>query len=295
MTGNPHPAARAVSAGARSAAVAAVLLTLSLALCRPCPAGAREQEIHTRAATTVRILAEVPADARAVLLLFEGAQGLLQRGYQGFAHRVFDRFPPHGIGAVLMDAPADKSGFRGGLDPRFRESARHIADIDGVVAALKRDYGLPVWILGVSNGTRSAASYAMHRSKDIGGVVLVSSSTTPPNGTPIGELPGIARITVPLLAVAHRDDACLGSPPSGAAQIANAATASPHAAAMFFTGGENDGPLPCGTGTHHQLHGNEDDVVDAVVWFIDAYTARPAAPPRRPDGAALGAMSLEGR
>jgi len=256
------PTARAPRAGKLPLAAAAVLLSLCLGL-PPSPAGAAdasERTFHTRPGITVRTLAAVPADARAVLLLFEGAQGLLAPGYQGFAHRVFARFAAHGIGAVLIDAPADGSGFRGGLD------------LDIIVAALKRDTGLPVWVLGVSNGTRSAARYAMQRSDRIAGVVLVSSSTNPPFGTPLGELPGIADVAVPLLAIAHRDDACRGSPPAGATAIAAAAANAPHAAAMLFTGGLNDGPLPCGVETHHQLYGLEDDVAAAIAWFITAHT-----------------------
>jgi len=148
----------------------------------------------------------------------------------------------------------------------------HVTDIDAIIAVLKQSFDLPVWILGVSNGTRSAASYAMRRSERIAGVVLVSSSISPPSGTPIQQLPQIAAITVPLLALAHRDDACRGSPPAGAAQIANAATASPHAAAMIFSGGLNTGPMPCGVETHHQLYGVEDQAVDAISWFIDTHT-----------------------
>jgi pimeloyl-ACP methyl ester carboxylesterase len=230
---------------------------------------AREAEIRTRPGITVDLRLKVPQGARALVVLFEGAQGLIVPGYQGFAHRVFDRFAARGIGAVLIGTPAKRDGFRGGLDPRFRESAPHLADIDAVLARLKREFRLPVWLLGVSNGTRSAAAYAIRHSDRIDGLILVSSSTSPPNGTPIENLPGLAAVAVPLLALAHRGDACLGSPPSGAAAIAEAARAAPRAAAVFFTGGADVGPLPCGVETHHQLYGNEDAAVAAVTWFID--------------------------
>jgi len=228
--------------------------------------------IPTRPGITVDIVVEVPENARALVLLFEGGPGLLSPGYQGFAHRVLERFARGGIGAALIGTPALRDDFRAGLDPRFRESMAHVADIDAVITLLKQSFDLPVWILGVSNGTRSAANYVTHRSDRIAGVVLVSSSISPPSGTPIQELPRIAAITVPLLALAHRDDTCRGSPPAGAAQIANAATASPHAAAMIFSGGLNTGPLPCGVETHHQLYGIEDQAVAAISWFIDTHT-----------------------
>lgn len=252
---------------------AALLLVLLLAALRAAPALARDDIIPTRPGVTVDIQVEVPQGAPALLLLFEGAQGRLSPGYQGFAHKVFELFPRHGIGAALIGTPSRDVGFRGGLDPRFRESPAHIDDIDAVVKSLKRDYHLPVWILGVSNGTRSAAAYAMQRSKRISGVVLVSSSTAPPYGRPIHDLPGINAIGVPLLALAHRDDACQGSPPSGAAKIAEAATASPYAVAMIFSGGLDSGPMPCGVETHHTFFGLEEQVTSAIAWVIAAQAA----------------------
>ena len=229
---------------------------------------ARDAEVWTRPGVTVDLRLKVPQGARALVVLFEGAQGLIVPGYQGFAHRVFDRFAARGIGTVLIGTPAKRDGFRGGLDPRFRESGPHMADIDAVLTRLKREFRLPVWLLGVSNGTRSAAAYAIRHSDRIDGLVLVSSSTSPPNGTPIEHLPGLAAVSVPVLTLAHHGDACLGSPPSGAAAIAEAARAAPRAAAVFFTGGADVGPLPCGVETHHQLYGNEDAAVATVTWFI---------------------------
>lgn len=188
----------------------------------------------------------------------------------GFAHRAHRHFLRNGIGAALVGAPIEASGLNGGMSPWFRESPNHLDDIDDVIAALRRSYDLPIWILGVSNGSRSAAAYAMHRGKRIDGVVLVSSSTRPPGGDPIHAQPELRQVSVPLLAVAHRDDACKGSPPGDAARIAAAAVASPRAAALVFSGGLNSGPAPCGSETHHTLFGIEDEVAAAVADFIVA-------------------------
>lgn len=253
----------------------AALLVVAFLIAGPAgPAAAGEELIRPRPGVTITVLANVPESAPALVLLFEGGQGVLTPGYQGFAHRIFKPLAKQGIGAVLVDAPTRSNGYRGGLDPIFRESRTHMRDIDVVVAHLRREYGLPVWILGVSNGTRSAAAYALKRSDRIAGLVLVSSSTTPPNGTPIEELPQLKTVDVPLLAIAHRHDECQGSPPGGAARIAAAATASPSAAAMFFTGGLNTGPAPCGVHTHHVLYGVEDEVAAAISWFITAHARR---------------------
>ena len=193
---------------------------------------------------------------------------MLLPGSKGFAHKAYPIFLRQGLGAALIDAPTGRDGFRGGLDPSFRESAAHMSDIDAVIRVLKRRYRLPIWILGTSNGTRSAAAYAMHRSKAIAGVVLTSSSVDLPFGQPIHKLPRITAISVPLLAIAHVGDQCVGTPPEGAVEIARAATGSPAAKALLFTGGLNSGPAPCGVETHHAFYGIEEEVVSAVVSFI---------------------------
>lgn len=232
------------------------------------PAQARIHTIETRPGFTIDVLIDVPVGARVLVLLLEGGQGLLLPGSKGFAHKAYPILLRQGVAAALMDAPTDPNGFRGGLDPGFRESQAHLSDIDAVVRALKLHYGSPVWVLGTSSGTRSAAAYAMLHSKELAGVILVSSSTDPPFGDPIQKLTGIETVSVPLLVISHLGDRCVGSPPDGAAKIASAATGSPAAVAMLFTGGLNTGIAACGVETHHAFYGIEEDVVSTVVDFI---------------------------
>lgn len=263
---------------ARRLILSAFLAAAGISLLLP-PAGpalARIDTIETRAGVAVSFLAEAPASAAALVLLFEGAQGKLQPGSKGFAHKAYPLLLRHGVGAALMDAPTTHDGFKAGLGSAFRESTAHMADIDAVIRALKQRYGLPVWLLGTSNGTRSAAAYAIRRSGAIAGVVLVSSSTDPPFGEPIAKLPGIGAVTVPLLAVAHVADRCVGSPPAGAVEIVKAAKGSPAAAAMLFAGGLDTGPAPCGDETHHSFYGVEEEAIAAIVGFITRHTAVPS-------------------
>ncbi len=258
----------------RRTATASFFLAAFCAILALAPAAlALEITVPTRSGMTVEVLVEVPRDAPALILLFEGGRGILAPGSTGFAHRAHRHFLQKGIGSALVGAPVDVTGLNGGLSPWSRETPKHIADIDSVIATLRRYYKLPIWVLGVSNGSRSAAAYAMRRSDRIGGVVLVSSSTLPPNGDPIHTLPRLRAVTVPVLAVAHEDDGCQGSPPSGATEIAKAAIASPDAAAIFFSGGLNTGRAPCGNETHHTLYGIEGQVVSAIAEFITAHPA----------------------
>ena len=127
-------------------------------------------------------------------------------------------------------------------------------------------------MVGISLGTYSAASYAVRGHRDIAGVVLLSSPTRPPvGGRGILDL-NLDRIQVPLLAIAHNDDACPGTPPEGAIEIVRAAASSPNAKAESFTGGEDTGRRPCSPETPHTFFRIEEEVISAIAKFIRANT-----------------------
>jgi pimeloyl-ACP methyl ester carboxylesterase len=232
---------------------------------------AERLSLETRPGVTVALDLQAPANAPALVLLFEGGGGQMGGSHEGFAAITHGRLRGEGLASALLGAPSDQRGFMGGMHPRFRTSEAHVADIDKVVAQLKARTGLPVWILGVSLGTRSAAWYAARRPEAIDGVVLLSSSTANPKAKPVDAFP-LRRISVPLLAIAHERDACSGTPPAGARRIVAAATASRAAEARFFSGGRNKGRQPCGLRTYHTFYGIEDEVVAAVAEFILAQT-----------------------
>ncbi len=249
-----------------------LFLVALLALLVIAPAGlAASRSVATRPGVTVDVQVLVPDGATAMVLLLEGGGGRVRDGSKGFANLTHQRFARAGIATALIDAPSDQRSFMGGMHPRFRTSADHVADLDAVVAVLRAQTGLPLWVVGVSLGSRSAAHYASQRADAIAGVVLLSSSTNPPRGKPVDAFP-LDRITTPLLAIAHRDDQCPGTPPAGAQRIVAAATASPNARVRIFAGGRNVGGNSCGVETHHTFSGIEDAVVSAIAEFIAGNT-----------------------
>jgi hypothetical protein len=60
----------------------------------------------------------------------------------------------------------------------FRISSAHAGDIVAVAAYLKMQVGVPVWLIGTSTGTFSAAAGAI-AAKGIDGLVLTSTITRP--------------------------------------------------------------------------------------------------------------------
>jgi len=231
--------------------------------------------LRVRLGTSVEFLVDEPKNAFASVVLFEGGGGtpdLESPGGRGFINSSRDQFAKNGLAFSLLDAPSDQMDFKGGMHPRFRISEEHVQDIDAVVAWMKKKTKLPVWVVGVSLGTYSAAFYSTRDNKDIAGVVLLSSSTRPPvGGRGILDL-NLDRIQVPLLAVAHNDDDCPGTPPGGAIEIARAATSSPNAKVKSFTGGENAGRNPCFPETPHTFYGIEEEVISAIAKFIRSNT-----------------------
>ncbi len=246
---------------------------LCLALLQAAAMGARAERLslETRPGATVVVDLELPAEATALVLLFEGGGGRIKASSNGFASLAHRRLAGFGMASALIDAPSDKRQFMGGMHPNFRQSDAHLRDINAVVAALRARSDLPLWVLGISLGSRSAAWYAVNRPERIDGVILMSSSTDNSKGEPVDRFP-LHRIPVPLLAVAHEADGCPGTPPQGATRIVAAASGSRAAEVRTFSGGRNAGRRACGVRTYHTFYGIEDEVLAAVADFIKSHT-----------------------
>jgi predicted alpha/beta-hydrolase family hydrolase len=247
------------------------LALLLLAAASP-GAFAERLSLEPRPGVALTVDLQVPAKAAALVLLLEGGGGRAAGTHAGgFAATAHHGLADRGLATALIDAPSDQRGFMGGMSPRFRQSAGHMKDLDTAIAALREKTSLPVWLLGISLGTRSAAWYASQRPARIDGLILLSSSTRPPKGQGVQTF-ALRELRVPLLAVAHEKDGCKGTPPGGAKKIVAAAKGSPAAEAKILSGGRSSGRQPCGLKTHHVFYGMEDEVLSVIAAFV---TARP--------------------
>ena len=204
----------------------------------------------------------------ATIIMFEGAGGLFAPHVDGFVSAQYDKFVSHGLNVAIMDPPADRSGFHGGMPLRFREKRAHAKDIRAVIRKMKRRHQLPVWLLGVSMGSKSVANIVSRRSRGIAGVVFVSSTMRPPPGFKAVTDHDLSGVKSAVLAVAHEDDGCRGTPPEGAREIVNAATSSRRAEVLMISGGSDDGRNPCGIRTPHTMYGVEEESVAGIAKFI---------------------------
>ena len=245
-------------------------------------AGPEVVDLPTRAGVTERILVEQPEQApTAVLVLMTGGAGRLGisgngslRNEGNFLLRSRALFVQHGYAVVLPDTPSDH-GSPPFLGETFRESGEHAADLAAVIGWSRQRFSRPVWIVGTSRGTQSAAHAAVSLSGPGApdGVVLTSSilATTRVNrSTPVQDMP-LENVRVPVLVVHHEQDQCRSCPPALLPRLMGKLK-STTAKLLTYQGGQSSGP-PCEPFAYHGYNGIETKVVDDIAAWIDSHPA----------------------
>lgn len=239
-----------------------------------------------RPGEAVRLLLVEPATPpRAAVLLFNGGPGniriwgesatpLAERYARGnFLLRTRAMFAAHGLRVGAIDVPYSMRDR--GMTAVFRRSPEHAQDIAAAVAALRGPEKLPVWLVGTSMGTVSAASAAIALGEGVDGLVLTSSITRPIRNGPnwIPEPGGIrdfalARVTVPVFVLGHADDECFATPPSDVADLARRFSRSPRVASKLIEDGLPPETDDCEALSAHGYFGAERAAVDAIAAFV---------------------------
>ena len=246
-----------------------ILLTLILST-----AQAGLVKLETRQDVTQHILIEQSNNSVANLILFAGGKGKLKLGSDkyksngNFLIRTRQLFIDKGFTTILIDAPSDKQGKLGMLKG-FRNTQEHLQDIEAVLDYIKTLNDKPIWLIGTSRGTESAGYAAVNLNDKIDGVVLTSSiSKTNNKGTSVTDL-SLNKLTVPVLAIHHTQDACKTTRPRVIKDIKRKAYKSSRVEVKLFSGG--DEPIssnPCQAKTYHGYLGIEGEVIDYIAAFI---------------------------
>jgi alpha-beta hydrolase superfamily lysophospholipase len=239
-------------------------------------------DLPTRPGVTVRYAAFAPdGPPRAIALLFVGGQGVLHIPghtdpnwqYAGnFLSRSREYFRRRGLYVAVVDAPSDHST---GLIQNFRTGADHATDVAAVMADLRRRApGVPLWLIGTSRGSISAANAAarLHGAAGPDGVVLTSSVTRPgglraPSRDTVLDVDLFA-IRVPVLIVNHRQDACEFAAPADAPRILAGLVNAPRKEMMLVEGGGPPHGDPCEPFGWHGYPGLEGHVVNVIADWI---------------------------
>lgn len=261
---------------ARNAALLAVLW-LS---CYSPPALAQQEIITlpTRPGVTQSyFLTSIPKNLQAVAVLFPGSGGLIQlrsengkpRFSQGnFLVRSRSEFIKRGVAAAIIDAPSDQQGGWGMTD-EFRLGDSHFTDISAVIDDLgKRFPGVPVFLVGTSRGTISAAALGARLGPLPAGAILTSTMfrQAPKKSKEPG--PGLsnfdfATIKIPVLFTHHVSDQCEVTPYSDAARLSDK-----YPLVTVF-GGSSPQSGPCDAFSQHGFIGKESETVEQIVnWML---------------------------
>jgi pimeloyl-ACP methyl ester carboxylesterase len=217
----------------------------------------------------------------ASVILFAGGHGALglrgaasmQWGTGNFLVRTRDLLAAEGFNVAVADAPADQQK---GMTASFRMSAAHAGDIAALAGWLKQQADVPVWLMGTSMGTFSAAKGAI-AAGGIDGLVLTSTITRAhPDWRIARDVPdGVAsmsldRVSVPTLIVAHRHDGCAESPASGAATLKARLSKAAKVEVAMLDGGAPPKSPPCEAKSQHGYYGIEKQAIATIARFIKA-------------------------
>lgn len=231
--------------------------------------------LDTRSGVTQQIVIEHSSDAQANLILFAGGKGKLKlnsnkyNSNKNFLVRSRHLLKDNNFTVILVDAPSDRQGKLGMLKG-FRNSQEHVQDIKAVISYIRSINNNPIWLVGTSRGTESAAYAAVHLNDKIDGLVLTSSiSKTNNKGTSVADLE-LSKITVPVLAIHHQQDECKTTKPGILKDIKLKAYNSSRLQTKLFSGGDKStSPNPCQARTYHGYFGIEATTVDFITNFIN--------------------------
>lgn len=233
-------------------------------------------DIPTRSGVTQRMLVLRPPDPKAAMILLPGSHGGLQMfpngslkwGDGNFLVRSRQLFADQGLVVAVVDAPSDRQSWP--YLAGFRQTPEHVADLKEVVAWLRETVKVPVWLVGTSRGTQSAAYVATELAGPDApdGIVLTSTILVEANGRPVPAMP-LGKIQVPVLVVHHEQDGCAYCAFSEMHALMTKLTSSPRIQLLPFKGGENKGN-PCEAFAHHGFNGIESEVVQKIAaWVLE--------------------------
>ena len=244
-------------------------------------AGASAQQIVTvpirSAVTQSYFIASLPRKPEAVAFLLPGSGGYIRLRQENeqikfspnnFLIRTRSEYVKRGVVAAFLDAPSDMQNDSGMTD-EFRLGEQHYSDVAVIVADLrKRLPGLPLFLVGTSRGSTSAAALGARFDEQIAGVVL-SSTVFRQSGRQAKE-PGtglsrfdFASIKAPVLLVHHVSDQCPVTPYSEAARLSDK-----YPLVTVF-GGSPPQSGPCDPLSQHGFFGKETETVEQIVnWML---------------------------
>jgi len=250
-------------------------------------------DIPTRPGVTQRVLVSAAKAPKAAVILFAGGHGGLQLAPDGtfgwgkgnFLVRSRQLFADQGLLTIVIDAPSDRQN--NPFLTSFRQTSNHVKDIKAVIAWVREQSKLPVWLIGTSRGTQSVAYIATElNSPDApDGIVLTSSILSDHKMIAVPSLP-LDKVSIPVLVVHHELDGCNHCSYSDIPSLMEKLNRSPRKALLPFMDGQSRGD-PCEAMAYHGFNGIETSVVAKIAnWILQSdAVVQPFAPADAPQAA----------
>jgi dienelactone hydrolase len=233
-------------------------------------------DISTRPDVHQRMLVLSPQKPKAAAILMAGGHGGLQISTDGrlgwgkgnFLVRSRQLIADQGLLVAVVDAPSDRqnppylSGFRG--------TSEHVMDLKAVIAWLRKQADVPVWLVGTSRGTQSAAYAAICLPGREGpdGLVLTSTILTDSKEFSVPALQ-LDRLRIPVLVVHHVNDGCNHCRYAAISKLMKKLVNAPKKELIPVRGGISRGN-PCEAYAHHGFNGIESEVVNKIgAWVLE--------------------------
>lgn len=225
--------------------------------------------LSTRSGVMVSYWYMPRAGATATLVLLPGGAGGMGlrdgRPQSGnFLVRSRDLFAAAGFHVAIVGRPSDVAD----MDTTFRSSAAHVEDLRRVVADLRARADVPLWLVGTSRGSVSAAAAAIAIGPpQLAGVVLSSSITSfkVPGAVPTQRL---GDVQVPVLVLHHPKDACPVCAPHEVHWILSGLTRAPVKKLIWADGGDGARGDPCEPFHWHGYVGMEAQAVQWITSWV---------------------------
>lgn len=234
----------------------------------------RVVDLASRAGVTQRMLVLEPAAPKAAVILLAGGhgglqitpEGALRWGQGNFLVRSRQLFVDQGLTVAVLDAPSDRqtAPYLNG----FRQTPEHVQDIQAAMAWLRGQARVPVWLVGTSRGTQSAAYAATQLGGPDApdGLVLTSTILSDRASRPVPAME-LARLRIPVLVVHHEQDGCRACRFSDVPLLMDQLSNAPRHQLLTFQGGNDKGD-PCEAFAHHGFNGLEAEVVARIAAWI---------------------------
>ncbi len=199
---------------------------------------------------------------KGVVLLFPGGGGMLRLNEDGSTKnkhtfvRSASLWSQYQMDAVLVDTPYDLGDLKRG-DRRDRDD--HLSRVGEVIEFYKKKFNLPIWIFGHSMGTSTATNFANQmQTNSLAGIIIAGTVRT-------------ARLNddvkLPVLAIHHSNDQCLGTPLSASENIISSRSKNRISRLEMIEGGISEGNV-CDSFAYHGFNQTETELVKRAAQFI---------------------------